>query len=119
MLELGKGCGNVTWHGYVDGTGEVVPFEGESTVEGPGPVSGDFVHVFDGIYEVLGVFDAFILNAKIVNNEGVGDRAVGVFPETWCNAAFDVAVRLRCLVSFLCASMPACGKPYIPLRISM
>ena len=43
MLQGGEGAGYISGHGYVAGSGNVIPFEGEAAVECAVPVGGDGV----------------------------------------------------------------------------
>ena len=46
VLEFVERALEVLRHGYVAGTIVLIPRNGQSTVEGPGPINGDGVHIF-------------------------------------------------------------------------
>ena len=81
VLEFLKGCLEIFWHGDVAGACGIVPFNGESAEEGPGPVDGDGVEFLEGLYEVVVVLFADVLDPKFISDEGENDGIGGVFPE--------------------------------------
>jgi hypothetical protein len=66
--------GNAAGHRDVDSALLVVPFQGKATVEGAGPIKGNAAQGLDGVDEVAGVLLANIFDAKVVDDQGEGDR---------------------------------------------
>ena len=81
MLGFLKGYLEILWHGDFIGACGVVPVNGESAVEGTGPVDGYGVQFLEGLDEVVGVFLADVLDPKVVNDEGENDGLGGILPE--------------------------------------
>ena len=48
----------------------MVPVNGESAEEGTGPVYGDGVEFLEGLDEVVGVRFSYVLDPKVIDNEG-------------------------------------------------
>ena len=71
----------IFWHGYIAGACGIVPVNGESEEEGTGPVDGYGVEFLEGLDEVVGVLLAYVLEPKLINDEGENDGLVGVLPE--------------------------------------
>jgi hypothetical protein len=76
-------------HGEIYGMSFVVPFEGDATIQGAGPVKGHFVLGGDDINKVLGMFLASILDTKIIDNQTEEDgtcgclKSPGVYSSWW------------------------------------
>ena len=69
MLEFVKCCCNVSRHGQVDGSFDVVPFERDATVEFTSPIFSDAVVFADAVAEMISsVLLADIFDSKIVNH---------------------------------------------------
>ena len=69
-MELEEGCFDVSWHGDAHISVDVVPLECEAEVFLPGPVLGDFVILPEEFEQVISVCLPYVLDPKIVNNEG-------------------------------------------------
>ena len=92
MLEFVKGSGEVAWHGQVNGSMDVVPFECDSTVEFSSPIFSDAVVLSDAVAEMISVLLADVLDSKIVDHQGKCDGAPSVTPETRCAATLKVSL---------------------------
>ena len=91
MLEFVKCCCNVSRHGQVDGSFDIVPFERDATVEFTSPIFSDAVVFADAVAEMISVLFADILDSKIVDDKGKCDRAPFVTPEPGCVATLVVS----------------------------
>ena len=92
MLEFVKGCCNVSWHGEVDGSFDIVQFECYPTVlEFASPIFSDAVVFADAVVEIISVLSADIFDSKIVDHKGKYDRAPFVTPEPGCVATLVVS----------------------------
>ena len=80
MLEFEQGCLEIFWNGDVAGACGIVPVNGDSAEEGTRPVDGDGVEFLEGLDEVVGVRFAYILDPKVINDEGENDGLGGVLP---------------------------------------
>ena len=69
------------WHRDVAGVCGIVPVDGESAEYGTVPVMRDSVEYLKGLYEVVGVLFAGVLDPKVVDNEGESDVFGGVLPK--------------------------------------
>ena len=81
MLEFVKGCLEIFGHGDISGACGIVTVNGESAEEGTGPVDGDRVEFSEGLDKVVGVLFAYVIDPKVMNNEGENDGLGGVLPE--------------------------------------
>ena len=79
VLEFCKGFLDVAGHRIVDSAGFVIPLESEATVQGAGPIGGDDVQLLQGVDQMLGMFAAGILDAKVIDNQGESDWSGFVF----------------------------------------
>jgi hypothetical protein len=68
MFIRGEEFHDVTRHRNVDGSVLIIPVERNSTVQVSRPVFDDIVRLFDGVYQVRGVFFTHIFHPKIVND---------------------------------------------------
>ena len=84
MVEFCEGADDVFWHVDVDPSLCVVPLECETAVDGAGPIYCYVVCGSEGIYEVVGVFAGEVFDSEVVDAEGEGCLAGGVFPEAGC-----------------------------------
>ena len=84
----------VSWHGdahiYVD----VVPLECEDEVFLTGPVLGDFVILPEGYEHMIGVCIPFVIDPKIVDDEGRNEVRRVVAPEGRC--VWDRGISIPC-----------------------
>ena len=60
-----------------------MPVQGESVVQGTGPICGDFIVGLERINKVVRVFFGKIFDAKIVNAQGERGGSCSVAPEAW------------------------------------
>ena len=82
MLEFEKGCLEIFGHRDVAGACGIVPVNSESAEEGTGPVDGYGIPFLEGLYEVVGVFLANVLEPKVDDDKGENDGLGGVLPES-------------------------------------
>jgi hypothetical protein len=83
---------DVPWHGQVAGAFLVIPSEGEAAIGGTSPINGHFVFGGNDIDQMLGMFAANVLYAKIINHETESDGAGCVFEQTGSVRALKIAV---------------------------
>ena len=81
----------VAWHGELNLSEGVVPFDCETKVTLAFPVLRRFVVFVECLKKVLCMFDTNVFYSEIINTEGKGDGAPVVLPETWCDGALLVA----------------------------
>ena len=81
MTEFLSGMDDVSRHGDVDITLGVVPLQGESAVQGTGPIYVDFVVGLDQNNKVVRVFFGKIFDAEIINARGERGWSYSVAPE--------------------------------------
>ena len=79
-----EGFLDVPGRGEVDGAGNVVPFESDAAIHGCGPVRGDVVKGPEGCKEMLGIGSVNILDGKVVDHKGEGDRTGGMTEKSRC-----------------------------------
>jgi hypothetical protein len=59
---------DVPWHGYVEGSRDVIPFQFNTAVEIARPVFGDAIFFFDTFDEVSCMFFSNIFYTKIIDD---------------------------------------------------
>ena len=91
MLETVQGSRDVARHGYVDGTGLVIPGKGKAAEQGSGPVGGDCVELAEGRNEVVGGCILDILDTEVIHDEGENNAIGGMMPESRGEADGPVA----------------------------
>ena len=101
MVEFVEGSAGVAIHGDLDIAFIVLPVEVHADVKFTFPVGGDFIMVFDGVDEVVGVVAGEVLDAEVVDAEGEGGFACLVSPEHWCVLHWFVPVRAELLDELL------------------
>ena len=69
----------------------VVPFQGEAEAEVAVLIDFDGVAVLERFDEVVGILFVDVFHAKIVDYEGEGNGAGGVFEEALCEWAWEAA----------------------------
>jgi hypothetical protein len=69
----------------------VIPINGEAKVSRAIPVSVAFVVLFEYCEEMLGIGFVYVLDAKIIDDEGEADGLPCMSPKTWCGCALSVA----------------------------
>ena len=60
-----------------------MPVQGESAVQGTGPIRGDFIVGIERINKVVRVFFGKLIDLKIVNAQGERGGSCSVAPEAW------------------------------------
>ena len=81
MVELGESFGDISWHGEVAGALDVIPFEGDATVERGIPINRDsFVVSFEYAEKMVGVFFSFVFDREVVNNKAELDWSIRMLP---------------------------------------
>ena len=81
VLETAESSLDIARHGQIDSTSFVIPGESDATIQVPSPVFGHFVFGGNDIDEVLGIFGAGVLDAKIVDNQTEDGGTCCVFEE--------------------------------------
>ena len=97
----------------------VVPIERDANVLLASPVGGYFAVLFECLFEVEGMFFAFVFDTKIVHNQGELDGSSVMLPQSQHQLALVVAVLVHPFFSISLAGNPDCSSPYIPLVASM
>ena len=70
ILEFVQGCLWIFRNEDVARACGIFLVNGKSAEEGTGSVDGDGVEFLEGLYEVVGVLFAYILDPKVINDEG-------------------------------------------------
>ena len=114
MLEFEQGFLEIFWHGIVAHACGIFPVNGESEEEGASPVDGDGVDFLEGLDEVVGVRFAYILDPKVINDEGENDGLGGVLPERRGSGHRGEAKIYEVRFASVLAMRPACLRPGTP-----
>ena len=83
---------DVTRHGKVDSTFDVVPVNCDAYVAGAGPMGCDFVVLLYRCKEMLWVLFAEIYDTKVINHKGELNGSPFVGPQSWDQLALTVPV---------------------------
>jgi hypothetical protein len=75
MLELGKRGFDVAWHGDVYQSGEIVPLQGEATIEGAGPIGGALVLIFEDCDQMVSIGGVGVFDPK---SSTTSEKAIGL-----------------------------------------
>ena len=94
MIELDEGFLDVVWHGEVDLSLGIVPVELDSDVAFTFPVFRYGVVLFQNVHKMSGICAAFVLDAKIVDDESELNWSRLVHPEAWYELALVVPMLL-------------------------
>ena len=81
MLELLEDVVDIPGHGYFGGSVDVVPSDGQSTIQISLSVCFHGVALFQRILEVLGVFLVGVADTKVIYDQDEGYRARIMQPE--------------------------------------
>ena len=83
MLKLVEGFWHVVWNMCVKCACVVVPLKLDAHKQLSFSVNCDFVVLLGGFDEMMGVSVTCELDAKIVSDKSIGDRAPCMLPESW------------------------------------
>ena len=93
MLKLVEGVVDVAGHTEIACAIEIIPVEVDATEAFAGPVDVDFfVMVAEALDEVVSMFSAHIIYAKIVDDEAECDRSPLMAPQSRCVGDRGIAI---------------------------
>ncbi len=111
---------DILWHGKTNVAFVIIPLEVDATIEITGLVFNNVICFFlEGVVKMLKMFLSNVFDFEDICCKVEPYWMEFVFHKLGVCGCLKYPCLARCFLRSLLARMQACGRPYIPLQISM